>query len=376
MAAASVAILVMLAAACTDDTAADGSPELPGATARRAPAGVEARRTDGRPATAATADLGAGPPTTWPGQPRTLAIGSRDGLDLPLVMALRRLAESSGARIAVLHQATVELTDPPVLAGTALTGTALTGTDLTGTDPVGTDPAGTALTRPDLPDWVVPLSVVGVPGDAAPELLGPEAAAVLDRGDAVIGRTSAQVRGVGPGGELAVIAWNDPRRIERLRIGAVVEDRRAPWGELIVSLGTAQRIGLDRPWRVAVWAGDLERVAAGATVLVGDKEVRRSWAPVSVDEVLSTAALKAGLGELRIRRSVRGRRDDDVIETDPAWLRDHIVKVELPLIGPVTCHRVLVEPLRAALSEIEQAGLGPLIDVPDTRRAGDATTAG
>ncbi|QBI20568.1 M15 family peptidase [Egibacter rhizosphaerae] len=53
------------------------------------------------------------------------------------------------------------------------------------------------------------------------------------------------------------------------------------------------------------------------------------------------------------------------IEPDPEWVDEHVVTAEVPLLdAPVRCHRKLVPPLEGALGELEERGLGHLID-PD-----------
>lgn len=52
---------------------------------------------------------------------------------------------------------------------------------------------------------------------------------------------------------------------------------------------------------------------------------------------------------------------DGSIEPDPAWVRANIVTEQVPIIGSMTCHRLIFPQLRAALREIERDGLAPLI---------------
>lgn len=45
------------------------------------------------------------------------------------------------------------------------------------------------------------------------------------------------------------------------------------------------------------------------------------------------------------------------LQIDPRWRDRNIVRVRLPLLGALTCHRKLVGPLREAMQEIERMGL-------------------
>ncbi len=49
------------------------------------------------------------------------------------------------------------------------------------------------------------------------------------------------------------------------------------------------------------------------------------------------------------------------IAPDPSWVAAHIGTAEVPILGQVTCNRVMIEQLRAALQEIVGAGLADAI---------------
>jgi hypothetical protein len=53
------------------------------------------------------------------------------------------------------------------------------------------------------------------------------------------------------------------------------------------------------------------------------------------------------------------------IVPDPAWVSANIAIGDVPIIGNVTCHRLMFGQLRAALSEIDSAGLASLIRTSD-----------
>ena len=59
-----------------------------------------------------------------------------------------------------------------------------------------------------------------------------------------------------------------------------------------------------------------------------------------------------------------------LIVIDPAWVRANIVRRQMPIVGPVRCHRLIADQLRAALAAIEAAGLAGAIDLADWHRAG------
>lgn len=56
---------------------------------------------------------------------------------------------------------------------------------------------------------------------------------------------------------------------------------------------------------------------------------------------------------------------DGTIRIAPDWVRRHIVSADVPILGRVTCHRMLIPQLSAALQEIERAGLADVITTYD-----------
>ena len=49
--------------------------------------------------------------------------------------------------------------------------------------------------------------------------------------------------------------------------------------------------------------------------------------------------------------------DDGTVDVDPAWVAANIRTEEVPILGRVTCHRVMLPQLRGALTEIAERGL-------------------
>jgi hypothetical protein len=76
------------------------------------------------------------------------------------------------------------------------------------------------------------------------------------------------------------------------------------------------------------------------------------------DAVLPQMLLKETFGEFAAQP-----QPDGTLLIDPRWRRRNIREMEVPILGTVTCHRTLAAQLRAALQEVERAGLAHLINV-------------
>ncbi|MEI2811027.1 MAG: M15 family metallopeptidase [Nocardioides sp.] len=72
--------------------------------------------------------------------------------------------------------------------------------------------------------------------------------------------------------------------------------------------------------------------------------------------VLTGGSVAAAVGSFSYRVLGGGR-----IAPDPTWVSANIRTEVMPILGPVTCHRVLMPQLRAALAEIQARGLADRI---------------
>lgn len=54
-------------------------------------------------------------------------------------------------------------------------------------------------------------------------------------------------------------------------------------------------------------------------------------------------------------------QDDGTIDIEPSWVSANIVTGEVPILGNVTCHRVVMPQLRAAMQELVDTGLADLL---------------
>lgn len=71
------------------------------------------------------------------------------------------------------------------------------------------------------------------------------------------------------------------------------------------------------------------------------------------DAVLPQLVIKEVFGEFAGRPASPG-----TLLLDPAWRVKNIVTSNVPILGRVTCHRILIPQLRAALRQVAQEGLG------------------
>ena len=208
----------------------------------------------------------------------------------------------------------------------------------------------------DLPapgGWHLPLSMEAVEPTPAIPIVGPSAAAALARGEVVVGRQAAALRGASTGSEIQLLGTDGAVRVRR--VGAVVPDARIGWSEVALSIADAASMGFARPMSVDLWGvprSTIERALASAPPMPTRLGIDRSWDPPDPDRVLTSVALKRMVGEVAFRPG-RG----DAVALEPTWIAKNIVSERVPGIGTVACNRVIMPALRGALTEVVRAGL-------------------
>jgi hypothetical protein len=208
----------------------------------------------------------------------------------------------------------------------------------------------------DLPapgGWRIPLSMEAVEPTPAIPVVGPSAAAALARGEVVLGRAAASLRGATVGSTMQLLG--EDGAVRDRRVGAVVPDERIGWAEIALSIADASSMGLVRPMSVDLWGvsrSAIESALAASPPMPARLGVDRSWAPSGRDPVLSSVGVKRLLGEVAYRPG-RG----DAVALDPSWVGRNIVTKRVPGIGSVACARAIMPALRGALTEVVRAGL-------------------
>ena len=226
-------------------------------------------------------------------------------------------------------------------------------------------PDGTVLDRPRVP-YRIPIDAFAVDaGDYAP-FVGPTVRDTLVRalrgGDAVVGASSAGLRGIDVGGTLS---FGDVE----VRVGAIVPDDAVGWSEMLVSRPVGASLGISHDRHLLGLAGDPSLTEDAFRARVA--ELLPDGTPIRVDAPGSTPYVRvaSGVRPAVVMKQVFGefsasvRSDGVFLDLDPRWVDRNIVTRTVPLLGSVTCHRKLFPPLIAALADLVAEGLGELAEV-------------
>lgn len=226
--------------------------------------------------------------------------------------------------------------------------------DLTGSWDAAGDPADVVADG-----WIIPLDAFAIDPDGYADFVPEDTAAAvagLGEGEALLGATSAELRGIGVGGAVEVGG-------ERLEVVGVVDDAHVGAAELVVDQATGERIGVTHERFVLVRPAD-DRETTGravAAALAGERPTRVS-AVADLPRirhgsgVLPQAEVKERFGEFSLEATSTRR-----FRPDPGWVEEHIRTERVPILGRITCHRDFFPAVRGALAELADRDLGHLV---------------
>jgi hypothetical protein len=173
----------------------------------------------------------------------------------------------------------------------------------------------------------------------------------LPRDGAILGATSARLRGIGVGGTLTF--GTTTARATTVRVTGVLDDSLVGAAEVVVRTDSVLAVPTPRFLLIA-YHGD----RAELEVAVHDRWHRpvRFRGPGETpylrygDAVLPQALVKARFGEFWYRFV-----DQRHVSIDPQWIARNIVTVDLPGIGRIACHRLVADDLRRAFADLAVA---------------------
>lgn len=220
------------------------------------------------------------------------------------------------------------------------------------------DATGATLDNPK-GDLAVPIETAFIDPTSYSRFVAPserQAVLSLRRGEALLARSSVALRQADRGATLelggrAIEVVGELTDISAGGYEAVMRrPRRAPFERaflLVRAQGADVAEKIDRALRRRIPPGRAVR-----TRLKGETPFLRYG-----DAVPPQMVLKETFGEFAARPTSDGR-----IEIDPDWVDRQIDSYRVPLMGPVTCHRALVRPLREAMNALADSGLRSLVD--------------
>ena len=178
------------------------------------------------------------------------------------------------------------------------------------------------------------------------------------RGEAVVSHEASKAAGLRLGAVLPVTGGGASAEV---RLGALATTG-LPRADLVLDQERARSLGLPQGNALLLTApGGTDPVVFAAEVreVAGDAVVDLLQVPTPVARLTGGEAAE-DLGAFSYRYFA-----DGTIEPDARWVRDNIRTEAVPVMGRVTCHRLMLPQLRGALQEVQDAGLAGTLKTYD-----------
>jgi hypothetical protein len=218
--------------------------------------------------------------------------------------------------------------------------------------------------------WRIPMATMVASSTYVQATGGDAMAKVVTSGQVLMGETAAKVRGAQVGDVLILRDlkfWMHP-----FTVGAIVADEFVNSGDLFMSSSAAASLGEMPVSRIAV-----TDIVSPASVLSGLKKkgirigteyrLRTSWDRNNPDGTLGTATVKKLLGEFSYRPTFGSS-----ILVAGSWTSRNIAwkmrYTDIKLGN--NCHRIVVDAIQGALTEIKRAGLSRFVNTQNSNRYG------
>ena len=218
--------------------------------------------------------------------------------------------------------------------------------------------------------WRIPMATMVASSTFVRAIGGDAMADIVARGQVLMGETSAKVRGAQVGDVLLLRDrkfWMRP-----FTIGAIVADEFVNSGDLFMSSSAAALLGGMPVSQIAI-----TDIVSPSSVLSGLKKkgitigtefrLRTSWDRKNPDGTLGTATTKKLLGEFSYRPTVGSS-----ILVAGSWTSSNIAwkmrYTDIKLGN--NCHRIVVDAIQGALTEIKKSGLSRFVNTQNSNRYG------
>ena len=155
-------------------------------------------------------------------------------------------------------------------------------------------------------------------------------------------------------GDVMFLVGLDQQELE-IVVGEIIPDSEIGWFEAVLNKDMGYKLGINRNIQAILWGNKItenhlieiyKNIEYKRIKVSGrDSIPNRNW-------VLPNALVKEMFGDFQIKE-----RDGTWITIDKTWRDENIETKSVPILGRITCHRLMWEPLLGALNQIVDEGL-------------------
>ena len=202
-------------------------------------------------------------------------------------------------------------------------------------------------------DYLYSLSVKTIHNDVSNLFYSKKVSKSLLNNEIIISELTANLYSLKKGDVMFLVGL-DQQELE-IVVGEIIPDSEIGWFEAVVNKDMGYKLGINRNIQAIIWGNKItenhlieiyKNIEYKRIKVSGrDSKPNRNW-------VLPNALIKEMFGDFQIKE-----KDGTWITIDKAWRDENIETKSVPILGRITCHRLMWEPLLGALNQIVDEGL-------------------
>ena len=202
-------------------------------------------------------------------------------------------------------------------------------------------------------DYLYSLSIKTIHNDVSDLFYSKKVSKSLIDNEIIISELTANLYSLEKGDVMILVGLNQ-EEVEVV-VGEIITDTEIGWFEGVLNKDMGYKLGINRNIQAIIWGDKItENHLIEIYRNIEYKKIRvtgrnstpnRNW-------VLPTALVKEMFGDFQIKE-----RDGTWITIDQTWKNENIETKRVPILGRITCHRLMWEPLVGVLNQIIEEGL-------------------
>ncbi len=202
-------------------------------------------------------------------------------------------------------------------------------------------------------DYLYSLSIKTIHNDVSDLFYSKKVSKSLINNEIIISELTANLYSLEKGDVMFLVGLNQ-EEVEVV-VGEIITDTEIGWFEGVLNKDMGYKLGINRNIQAIIWGNKItENHLIEIYRNIDYKKIRvtgrnstpnRNW-------VLPTALVKEMFGDFQIKE-----RDGTWITIDQTWKNENIETKRVPILGRITCHRLMWEPLVGVLNQIIEEGL-------------------
>ena len=202
-------------------------------------------------------------------------------------------------------------------------------------------------------DYLYSLSIKTIHNDVSDLFYSKKVSKSLINNEIIISELTANLYSLEKGDVMFLVGLNQ-EEVEVV-VGEIITDSEIGWFEGVLNKDMGYKLGINRNIQAIIWGDKItENHLIEIYRNIDYKNIRvtgrnstpnRNW-------VLPTALVKEMFGDFQIKE-----RDGTWITIDQTWKNENIETKRVPILGRITCHRLMWEPLVGVLNQIIEEGL-------------------